>query len=266
MSPWRLVGTFGFWRGAPASESGGSMTRHTSRSTTGSGRRAAVGLLALVFLLGGCSSPPVAVPTATPTPTPTATPAEIAAEIAATFPTEAEWLESYETGELCTAEIAGMTSCGYEVIVPSTSSSGKGLREGVTAVTAAVVALNVSEFESGEVAEEWAEKSRAADVLFNGEFDIPADTATRVAGSRGTGNLVEFSRADWAGYRMSQVSETTGYDGSASGPATSTDSITLTNGPLRFSLSVYYASAAPGVADAEVEGWLDRVFGPETSD
>jgi hypothetical protein len=65
---------------------------------------------------------------------------------------------------------------------------------------------------------------------------------------------------------MTQVSEATGYDGAAFGPATSTTSITMTDGPLRFSLAVYSASAEPGVADAEVAGWLDRVFGPEESD
>ncbi|WP_146073336.1 hypothetical protein [Cryobacterium sp. N22] len=223
--------------------------------------------MALGLLLSGCSTGPAAeAPTSAPTVTPPADPKEIAADIAATFPTEAEWLENYETGELCTAEIAGLTSCGQEVIVPVTSSRGKGLREGVTAVTAAVVALNVAEFGTDEVAEEWAGKTKAADILFTGDFDIPANAETKSAGARGTGTLVDFARDGWAGYRMSQVSEATGFDGSARDPATSTNSIVMTNGPLRFSLSVYFASAEPGAGDAETDAWLDRVFGPEETD
>jgi len=243
------------------------MTRHTSISTTRLARRAAIGLMALSLLLGGCAAGSAEkAPAPAPTATPPADPKEIAAEIAATFPTEAEWLENYETGKLCTAEIAGLTSCGNEVIVPVTSSQGKDLREGVTAVTAAVVDLNVAEFDTDEVAEEWAGKSKAADILFTGDFDIPANAETNAAGARGTGTLVDITRDGWAGYRMSQVSEATGFDGSARAAATSTNSVVMTNGPLRFNLSVYFASGEPGAGDAETDAWLDRVFGPEEAD
>lgn len=242
------------------------MTRHTTTSTTRLARRAAVGLMALGLLLSGCAAGSAAeAPTSAPTVTP-ADPKEIAAEIAATFPTEAEWLENYATGQWCTAEIPGLNSCGNEVIVPVTSSSGNGLVDGFTAVTASAVTMNVAEFDSGEVAEEWAGKSRAADILFTGDFDIPANVETNAAGSRGTGTLVDVARDGWAGYRMSQVSEPTRPDGSVQDSATGTISIVMTNGPLRFSLSVYATSAEPGVADVEVNAWLDRVFGPEAKD
>jgi hypothetical protein len=245
------------------------MTRSTSTSTTRLARRTAVGLIALGLLLSGCSAGSATEPTSpapTATPTPTLEPDAIAAEIAATFPTEAEWLAEYESAKWCTAEIAGLNSCGNDVIIPNTVSNGFNLRDGVTEVTAAAVVLHVAEFASAEEAEKYADESKAADAPYAGNFDIPMNAETNASGARGTGTLVDFGRNGWAGYRMTQVSEATGYDGAAFGPATSTTSITMTDGPLRFSLAVYSASAEPGVADAEVAGWLDRVFGPEESD
>ena len=113
------------------------MTRHTTTSTSNLARRAAIGLMALGLLLSGCAAGSAEkAPAAAPTVTPPADPKEIAADIAATFPTEAEWLETYETGLWCTAEVAGPTTCGDETAVPGTKSNGFKLREDANGPTA----------------------------------------------------------------------------------------------------------------------------------
>jgi hypothetical protein len=188
------------------------------------------------------------------------------AEIGATFPTEAEWLEDYESAVWCTAVAAGMNSCGDEASVPRTVSNGWKVRADVTDVTAAAVVLEVSDLGSAEAAEKFAQEVKASEARFDGDFDIPMNAEENKAGLRGTGTLVDFDRAGWSGYRMTQTSETTAWEGAVQDAATSTTAIVMTNGPLDFTLRVYAASVEPGVADAEVQGWLDRVFGPETSD
>jgi hypothetical protein len=248
------------------------MTRNTTTSRGQFARRKAVGLLAVGLLLSGCAAgsvtePAVSVPSATPAPTPTADPHATMLDLAATFPTQAEWLEDYEGGVWCTAEVSGLNSCGKEWAIPGTLSNGINLRDAATGPTAEAVVLQVSEFASDEVARSSVDAVKADDSVFMGDFDIPADTDTGAStGSRGTGSLVDFERSGWDGYRLSQVSVTTYVDGTSNPTATSTNSIMLSNGPLTFMLRVYAASAEPGVADAEVQGWLDRVFGPETSD
>jgi hypothetical protein len=237
------------------------MTRNTTTSTT---RRAAVGLIALGLLLSGCAAGSAAeVPTPTATATPAPDPKEIAADLAATFPTEAEWLENYLGGKYCVAITAGPSSCGGEEWPrPGVYSNGVNLREGVTSVTAQAVILAVDEFESDEAAQNSVDEAEAADLLFTGDFDLPMEGNS--VGSRGTGTLVDFERAGWAGYRMSQVSVNTGPGGVAEGAEHSTTAILTTNGSLVFTFRVYYA--APDAAEAEVNGWLDRVFGPVVKD
>jgi hypothetical protein len=234
------------------------MTHHTSISTT---RRAAVGLIALGLLLSGCASGfPAEVPAPTATATPSPDPKKITADLAATFPTEAEWRENYQGGTYCVAITAGPRSCdGEESPRPSVYSNGVNLREGVTSVTAQAIILAVDEFESDEAAQNVVDEAEAKDVLYTGDFDLPVEGNS--AGSRGTGTLVNYERAGWAGYRMSQVSVNTGPGGEVRSAELSTTAILMTNGPLVFNFRVY--SAEPGVADAEVNGWLDRVFGPE---
>ena len=250
------------------------MTRHTTTSTTGPARRAAIGLMALGLLLSGCAAGPAAeapAPSATPTPTPPAAPDPhaLSTELAATFPTEAEWLENYEIGRHCFAETAGQSSCGGEDWpIPGTMSNGFNLRAGVTDVTARAVMVVVAEWNTPEESATKLEESKAADVLFTGDFDIPFAPATNTAGARGAGTLVDLERDGWTGYRMTQKSVETGSDGSLLDDKgeTVTNSIVMTNGPLIFTLRVYWASPEPGVADAETDVWLDRVFGPEAAE
>ncbi|MGO4785680.1 hypothetical protein [Cryobacterium sp. W22_MBD10_FK3] len=240
------------------------MTRHTSISATGLARRAAIGLMALSLLLSGCSAGPAEkAPAPAPTAAPTSDPKEIAAEIAATFPTEAEWLENYESGELCTAEVPGPTTCGNDVQIPGTNSHGSDLRAGVTAVTAQWVHLSIVEWDSEETAQELLRAAREKDTVHTGDFDIPMNEETREVGLRGSGTLVDFERQGWVGYRSYHRAEMTGSDGAAIAPFSTTTVIQMTHGPLAFSVNVDRASAEPGVADAEVNAWLDRVFGPE---
>lgn len=239
------------------------MTSQTITSTTSLARRAAIGLMALGLLLSGCaagSAEKAPSPAATATP---ADPKEIAADIAATFPTEAEWLENYETGRLCTAEVAGPTNCEYTMDAHGTMSNGFALRDDATGQTAEAVIMQISQHDSEEAAQTQLEEAKARDILFTGDFDIPVNDETNSAGFRGAGALADFEREGWIGYRLSQVAEPTRRDGTASDVATATNSIVMTNGPLTLVLRVYYASTEPGVADAEVTGWLDRVFGPE---
>lgn len=247
------------------------MTRHTTTSTTGRARRAAIGLMALGLLLSGCAAGPAAeapTTTATPTPTAVADPHALSTELAATFPTEAEWLENYEIGRHCFAETAGQSSCGgADWPIPGTMSNGFNLRAGVTDVTAGAVMVVVAEWNSAEESAAQLEESKAADVLFTGDFDIPFVPSTKTAGERGAGTLVDLERDGWTGYRMTQTSVKTGSDGNPLDDEgeTVTNSIVMTNGPLIFTLRVYWASPEPGVADAETDGWLDRVFGPEAA-
>lgn len=240
------------------------MTRHTTTSIAGPVRRAAIGLMALGLLLSGCSAGPAAeAPAATATATPAPDPKEVAADLVATFPTEEEWLENYLGGTFCVAVTAGASSCeGEERPRPSAYSNGVNLREGVTTVTAQAVILAVAEFESDDAAQSMVDESEAKDIRFTGDFDLPMEGTS--AGSRGTGTLVDYERAGWAGYRMSQVSVNTGAGGAARSAELSTTAILMTNGPLAFTLRVYNAS--PEAGEAEVNGWLDRVFGPEKTD
>ena len=235
------------------------MTRHTTTSATGRARRAAIGLMALGLLVSGCSAgPAVDVPTATATSTPTADPRAVAAAIGATFPTEAEWLENYERGSLCTAESPGLSDCGNNVSVPGTNSSGLTLREGVTAVTARFVSLSIIDWVSTDAAQASIDGSEAAGMVYAGDFDIPMDLEANTVGERGSGTLVEFERDGWSGYKLSRLSEMTGQN--AVSPLSSNVLIVLTNGQFEFTLRLEQASAEPGIADAEVSGWLDRSF------
>jgi hypothetical protein len=229
-------------------------------------RAALAGVLAAGLLLSGCAAGAATEPAAsTPTPTPTADPKKITADLVATFPTEAEWLENYKGGTLCVAVTAGPTSCGGdEAPIPGATSSGVTLREGVTAVTAGAVILGVDEWDSAEAAQATVDSSKADDLVFSGDFDVPWDQETKAAGVRGTGTMVDFERSGWSGYRMSQVSVNTDGDGAVRSAETSTTSVQMSNGPLSFTLRVYYAE--PGAAEAEVNTWLDRVFGPEETD
>jgi hypothetical protein len=167
------------------------MTRNTTTSTGEFARGKAVGLLAVALLLSGCAAGSVnsasTSGTPTPTPTPTVEPAELMAEIGATFPTEAEWLEDYESAVWCTAVTAGLNSCGDEASVPRTVSNGWKVRADVTDVTAAAVVLEVSDLGSAEAAEKFAQEVKASEARFDGDFDIPMNAEENKAGLRGTG-------------------------------------------------------------------------------
>lgn len=228
-------------------------------------RRVTVGVLALSLLLGGCAAGAGSAESATPSPTPTPTlePHEIVAQLAATLPTEAELAETYETARYCVADTVGEpSSCGGDAwTATGTMSNGFNLREGVTDVTAGAVVLQIVEWDTDEQALTQVADAQALDAVFTGDFDVPPDTS---AGQRGTGTLVDFERAGFSGYRLSQVSEQYGYDGVASSSPRNTQAIMMTDGTLAFTLRVYWASDEPGVGDAEVAAWLDRVFGPES--
>jgi hypothetical protein len=243
------------------------MTRHTE-STTAPARRTIVAVLAWGLLLSGCAAGSGTEPAAsTPTPTPTAEPHEIMMDLAATFPTEEEWLENYTGARLCVAETPGPPTCdGEDWPEPGAYSNGNNLKDGVTDPTAKAVILAVDERSSEDAAQQQLSESHADDVLFTGDFDIPMNEEDRTVGYRGEGTLVDFDRSGWSGYRLTQTSETTGPGGAVQDAATTTTSIVLTDGPLIFTLRVYYASTEPDVAEAEVTGWLDRVFGPEETD
>jgi len=242
------------------------MTRHTT-STTGPARRTIVAVLAWGLLLSGCAAGSGTEPAAsTPTPTPTAEPHEIMMDLAATFPTEEERLENYTGARLCVAETPGPPTCDSEDWPePGAYSNGNNLKDGVTDPTAQAVILAIYERETTEAAQEALAESQATDAVFTGDFDIPVNEETNAAGERGMGTVVDFERAGWSGYRHTRVSEPTRRDGSATDAMRTTSSIVMTNGQLNFVLRVYYGSAEPGVVDAEADGWLDRVFGPEAA-
>lgn len=167
------------------------------------------------------------------------------------FPTEAEWLETYDNAVVCSA--TGPDSCdGVETIRPGVFSNGVNLRDGATAVTAQAVVLAVDEWESDEAAQAEVDRAEAEDTLIVEGSDV------------GTGAVTDYERAGWAGYRMTQVPVET-VDGSAASVMHLDSSIWMRNGPLVFTFRLYDASAEPGVAEAEVNAWLDRVFGPEES-
>jgi hypothetical protein len=237
---------------------------------TRSAGRLMVGMLALTLLLGGCAADGAATgvgsaESPTPTTTPTLEPREIAAQIAAALPSEAELAETYETARYCVAETVGEpSSCGGEAwTAVGTVANGFNLREGVTDVTAGAVVLQIVEYDTDEQALKQVSDAQALDTVFTGDFDVPPDTSV---GQRGTGTLVDFERDGWSGYHLSEVSEQYGYDGAASSSQRNTQAIMMTDGALAFTLRVYWASAEPGVGDAEVAGWLDRVLGPERTD
>jgi len=239
------------------------MTHHTITSIAGPARRAVIGLMVLGLLLSGCSAGPAAeAPITTATPAPTADPRTEAAAIAVTFPTEAEWLENYERGSLCTAAVPGPTNCGTDVGVPGTNSAGSNLRDGVSAVTARLVALSVIEWDSPDAAQASRDGAEAESMKYAGEFDLPMDVEANTTGERGSGALDEFDRDGWSGFELSRLSEMTGQDGVAVNPMRENVLIVLTKGQFEFRLRLELASAEPGVADAEVNGWLDRSFGP----
>jgi hypothetical protein len=225
------------------------MTRHTTTSTT---RRAAVGLMALSLLLSGCSAGPRTESSAS-TPAATATrpadPKEIAADIAATFPTEAEWLETYTDATVCVSAVPA--SCGgTQIPRPRAYSNGVNLRDGASTVTAQAVILAVEEWGSDEAAQAEVDRAEADDTLIVAGSDVR------------TGTITDYERAGWGGYRLTQVPVET-VDSSATSVIHLDSSIRMRNGPLVFTFRLYEASAEPGVAEAEAKGWLDRVFGPE---
>jgi len=246
------------------------MTRSASSARLAG--RITIGVLALGLVLGGCAAgdgtggiSTGSAESATPTPTPTLEPQEVAAQMAATLPTEAELAETYETARYCVAETVGApSSCGGEAwTATGTVVNGFTLREGVTDVTAGAVVLQIVEWDTEEQALKQVADAQALDAVFTGDFDVPPGT---YAGQRGAGTLVDFERAGFSGYRLSEVSEQYGYDGIASSALGNTQAIMMTDGTLAFTLRVYWASAEPGVGDAEVDAWLDRVFGPEETD
>lgn len=211
--------------------------------------------MALGMLLSGCSAGPAA-ETSNATPTVTATPptdpTRITADLAAMFPTEAEWLESYADATVCSA--SGPATCdGVETTRPGVFSNGVNLRDGASTVTAQAVVLAVDEWESDEAAQAEVDRSEADDTLLVGGADLRSGTVT------------DYERAGWAGYRMTQV-PVEAVEGSAASVMHLDSSIWMRNGPLVFTFRLYDASAEPGVADAEVNAWLDRVFGPEAKD
>ncbi|MET0954302.1 MAG: hypothetical protein ABWY68_00030 [Cryobacterium sp.] len=248
------------------------MTRHTSISLLRrrTGRLVAVAAVTVALALSGCAAGtgPAAEP-ASPTPTPTLEPHDLAAEISATFPTTAEWLKTYSTGQWCEATTAGEPSnCGGEPWdVPGVYSNGYTLRDGVTDVTAGAVVLTISEHPSVEGAEQQLADVKALDSAFNGVFDLaPGRDGTLIAGVRGSGTLTDFERAGWSGYRLSEASEYYNTDGSIVQDLAGTNAVVLTNGTLALLVRVYWASPEPGVVDAEMDAWLDRVLGPEESE
>ena len=223
------------------------MTRRTSAA-----RRAAIGLMALSLLLSGCSAGPRTEPadsTPAATAAPPTDPTAIMANVAAAFPTEAEWLETYGNAVFCSA--TGPDSCdGVETIRPGVFSNGVNLRDGATAVTGQTVVLAVEEWESDEAAQAEVDRAEVEDTLIVEGSDV------------GTGTVTDYERAGWAGYRLTQVPVET-VDGGATSVIHLDSSIWMRNGPLVFTFRLYEASAEPGVAEAEANAWLDRVFGPE---
>jgi hypothetical protein len=228
-----------------------------------------VALLAVSLALSGCAAGNESAaesPTATPTAPPD--PHEIAVDIAATFPTTAEWLKTYANGQRCEAKTAGEPSnCrGEPWEVPGVYSNGYTLREDVTDVTAGAVVLTISEHPTAEGAQQQLADNQALDAAFAGDFDLaPGRDGTLIAGVRGSGTLTDFERNGWTGYRLSEASEYYNTDGSIVQDLAGTNAVMMTNGTLALLLRVYWASPEPGVVDAEMDAWLERVLGPEES-
>jgi len=225
----------------------------------------AVALLVFGLVLSGCAAgteSAAEAPSATPTTEPD--PHEMAADIAATFPTTAEWLKTYANGQWCEAETAGEpSSCRGEAWdVPGVYSNGYTLREGVTDVTAGAVVLRISEHPTIEGAQKQLADTQALDAAFTGDFDLaPGRDGTLIVGVRGSGTLTDVERDGWTGYRLSEASEYYNTDGSIVQALAGTNAVVMTNGTLSLLLRVYWASPEPGVVDAEMDDWLDRVLG-----